>query len=303
MLDRLAFCFSRSSFHAARAPWIQSRQIAAAHPTVNEKVETIQRVYDFIIQFLVGYSFQLLGAIVILAAGVIVAGWTARALLRVQERRNVDVTLRHFISATVRLLVIALAVIIALGNLGISITPFIAAIGGLAVGASLALQGPISNYGAGLVIILTRVFKVGDTITVQGCSGIVSEISLATTILKAEDGEDIIIPNKHIAGEIHRNSRANRIVEGRIGIAYGEDLERAVEQVRGAVDAFDGAASDPKPQVGIEVFGDYAIQIGYRVWLPTPRYFDLMYRLNLAILQALQAGGTKVAAPRVAMPA
>ena len=64
-----------------------------------------------------------------------------------------------------------------------------------------------------------------------------------------------------------------------------------------------GAASDPKPQVGIEVFGDYAIQIGYRVWLPTPRYFDLMYRLNLAILQALQAGGTKVAAPRVAMPA
>lgn len=267
--------------------------------SVNDNVETVHRAYDFVIQFLVGYSFQLLGAVVELIAGVLIAGWTARALLRLLERRNVDTTLRQFIAATVRLLLIALAVIIALGNLGISITPFIAAIGGLAVGASLALQGPISNYGAGLVIILTRVFKVGDTITVQGCSGIVSEISLATTILKAEDGEDIIIPNKHIAGEIHRNSRANRIVEGRIGVAYGEDAERAVELAREAVNGFDGAAADPKPQVGIEVFGDYAIQIGYRVWLPTPRYFELMYRLNLAILQALQHGGIKVAATRV----
>ena len=266
---------------------------------MSDNVESVQRVYDFVLQFLVGYSFQLVGAMVILVAGVVVAGWTARALLRLQERRNIDVTLRQFIASGVRLLVIGLAVIIALGNLGISITPFIAAIGGLAVGVSLALQGPISNYGAGLVIILSRVYHVGDTITVQGCSGIVSEISLATTVLKAEDGEDIVIPNKHIAGEIYRNSRANRIVEGRIGIAYGEDIERAVELVRGAVSRFDGAAADPAPQVGLDAFGDFAIEIGYRVWLPTPRYFDLMYRLNLVILQALEHAGVRVCAPRV----
>ncbi|HTK99531.1 MAG TPA: mechanosensitive ion channel domain-containing protein [Pseudomonadales bacterium] len=265
---------------------------------MTDKVDTVQRIYEFVIQFLVGYSFQLFGAIVILVAGVIVAGWTAKALLRAQERRNVDVTLRQFIASVVRLLVIGLAVVIALSNLGISITPFIAAIGGLAVGASLALQGPISNYGAGLVIILTRVFRVGDTITVQGCSGVVTDITLAATVLKAEDGEDIIIPNKQIAGEIHRNSRANRIVEGRIGIAYGENLERAVGLVRAAVVAFDGAATEPKPQIGVEAFGDYAIAIGYRVWLPTERYFDLMYRLNLAIVQSLEAGGIQVSAPR-----
>ena len=265
---------------------------------MNDKVELVQRVYESVIQFLVGYSFQLFGAMVILIAGSVIAGWTAKALLRVQERRNVDVTLRQFIASAVRIMVIGLAVVIALGNLGISITPFIAAIGGLAVGVSLALQGPISNYGAGLVIILTRVFRVGDTITVQGCSGVVSDITLAATVLKAEDGEDIIIPNKQIAGEIHRNSRANRIVEGRIGIAYGENLQHAVELVRDAVAAFDGAATDPKPQVGVEAFGDYAIAIGYRVWLPTARYFDLMYRLNLAIIQALEAGGIQVSAPR-----
>ncbi len=265
---------------------------------MTDKVDTVQRIYEFVIQFLVGYSFQLFGAIVILIAGVAIAGWTAKALLRTQERRNVDVTLRQFIASAVRLLVIGLAVVIALSNLGISITPFIAAIGGLAVGASLALQGPISNYGAGLVIILTRIFRVGDTITVQGCSGVVTDITLAATVLKAEDGEDIVIPNKQIAGEIHRNSRANRIVEGRIGIAYGENLARAVDLVRAAVLAFDGAAKDPKPQIGVEAFGDYAVAIGYRVWLPTVRYFDLMYRLNLAIVQSLEAGGIQVSAPR-----
>jgi small conductance mechanosensitive channel len=266
--------------------------------TVTDNVETVQHIYDVVIEFLVGYSFQILGAIITFVAGVLIAGWIARGLERLQEKRNVDVTLRHFIASTVRLLVIALAAIVALGNLGLSITPFIAAIGGLAVGASLAIQGPISNYGAGLIVILTRMYRVGDTITVQGCSGVVSEITLAATTLRAEDGEDIVIPNKQIAGEIHRNSYANRVVEGRIGIAYGADVARAVEIVRRTVEAFDGAATEPKAQMGVEAFGDFAIHLGYRVWLPTQRYFELMYRLNLAILEALAAGGVEVAAPR-----
>jgi small conductance mechanosensitive channel len=265
---------------------------------LDNNIQTAQRVYDVVIQFLVGYSFQLFGAIVILIAGAVLAGWVAKALLRLQERRNVDVTLRQFIAAAVRLLVFGLAVVVALGNLGISITPFIAAIGGLAVGVSLAIQGPISNYGAGLVIILTHVYRVGDTITVQGCSGVVTNITLAATSLKAEDGEDIIIPNKQIAGEIHRNSYANRILEGRIGIDYGANVERAVELVRAALTDYEGGAANPKPQVGIEAFGNFAIDIGYRVWLPTLRYFELSYQVNLVVLKALEAGGVQVTARR-----
>ena len=265
---------------------------------MSDKVETMQRIYDVVIQFVVSYSFQLLGAVVILIAGYVVASVATKALMRLLERRNVDVTLRQFIAAAVRLLILVLAVIIALGNLGLSITPFIAAIGGLAVGASLAIQGPISNYGAGLIVILTRMFRVGDTITVQGCSGLVTDINLAKTSLKAQDGEDIVIPNKHIVGEIYRNSYANRILEGHMGVAYEANAERAVEIIRGVLTTFDGVATDPKPQVGIEAFGDFAISIGYRAWLPTLRYFDLMYRLNLAILSALRTGGVELAASR-----
>jgi small conductance mechanosensitive channel len=258
-------------------------------------IETAERIYDVVIQFVVTYSFQIVGALLIFAAGVLLAGWASNMLLRLLERRNVDVTLRVFIVGTARLLLIGLAAIIALGNLGISITPFIAAIGGLAVGASLAIQGPISNYGSGLIVILTRMYRIGDTITVQGCSGIVTEISLAATRLKAEDGEDIVIPNRQIVGEIHRNSYANRVVEGRIGVAYGENAERAVEIIRGVVASHEGISPEPRPLVGIEAFGDWTVNIGYRVWLPTRRYFELMYSLNLAVIKALEAEGLRIA--------
>ena len=126
----------------------------------------LQQVGQLAVNFLVAYAFQIAGAIIILIAGVVVAKWLARVLLRTQEKRNVDITLRQFIASTARLLVLGLLVIVALGKLGISMTPLIAALGGLAVGASFAIQGPVSNYGAGLIIILTRMFKVGDTITV-----------------------------------------------------------------------------------------------------------------------------------------
>jgi small conductance mechanosensitive channel len=262
---------------------------------VQEKVQSFEHIYEFVAQFLIAYSFQLLGAIVVLIAGMVIAGWVAKWLLRLQEKRNVDPTLRQFIASAVRLLLIGLAIVIALGNIGISITPLIAAIGGLAVGASLALQGPISNYGAGLIIILTRIFRVGDTITVRGQSGVVRSINLGATVLAAEDGEAIVIPNRQIAGEIHRNSLANRIIEGKIGVAYGEDIERAIMLTRTAVRASDGVLSDPPAQVGIESFGEFTVQIGYRVWVPSVRYFELLYRVNSAVFAALTGAGIHVA--------
>ncbi len=265
---------------------------------LGQGVDLMTEAYETAVNFLVGYSFQILGAVIVLIIGFVVGSWVSRALLRMQERRNVDVTLRQFIASSSRIVVIVLFLIVALSQLGISITPLIAAIGGLAVGASFAIQGPVSNYGAGLVIILTRMFRVGDTVTVLGCSGIVEDISLATTILRAEDGEEIVIPNKHIVGEVHRNSFANRIVEGQVGIAYGSDPEKAIEVIRETVAGIDGVASDPRPQVGIAGFGDSSINIDYRLWVPTGRYFDLLHEVNLQVFRALKANGIAIPFPQ-----
>lgn len=265
---------------------------------MKEELALVQRIYGVVVDFLVNYSFQILGAVIILIAGMLIARQVSRVLLRLLERRDVDVTLRQFIASTVRLVIIGLFVMIAMGKLGISITPLIAALGGLAVGASFAIQGPVSNYGAGFVIILTRMFKVGDTISVQGCSGVVSEISLATTQLIAEDGEDIVIPNKHVVGEIHRNSYESKVVEGAIGIAYHESPQEAIEVIEKVLRENPDVADTPRPLVGIENFGDSSIDIAYRFWAPTMKYFETQYAINLAVFEALGAAGISIPFPQ-----
>ena len=265
---------------------------------MEKELELAQQAYDVIVNFVVNYSFQLIGAVIILIAGFVVGSWVSRILLRIQERRNVDVTLRQFIASTARLFVIGMFVIIAVSKLGLSITPLIAALGGLAVGASFAIQGPVSNYGAGFVIILTRMFKVGDTISVQGCFGVVKEITLATTQLVAEDGEEIVIPNKHVVGEIHRNSYASRLVEGSIRVAYSEDPDRTIEIIENVIGEFPGVTHEPAMQVGIEAFGDYSIKIAYRFWIPTPVFFESQFAVNSAIFKALREAGVTIPFPQ-----
>ncbi|MBE9545463.1 MAG: mechanosensitive ion channel family protein, partial [Proteobacteria bacterium] len=161
-----------------------------------------------------------------------------------------------------------------------------------------AIQGPLSNYGAGLTIILTRPFVVGNTITVAGVSGVVEEVKLACTILTNEDGVKITIPNKHIVGEVLHNSRENKIVESVIGISYDSDPEKAVEQVRQILEKFEEVQQTPRPQVGIQEFADSSINIGYRYWVPTAKYFQVSYEVNSAVYKALQEAGINIPFPQ-----
>ena len=169
---------------------------------LEQELATLAHFYSLIIDFFVNYSFQVIGAIIIFIIGLIVARWVGRLTLRICERNQVDITLSTFISSTVRLLVIAMVAVICLGKFGISVAPFIAAIGAVSLSIGLALQGVFSNYGAGFTIILTRPFVVGNTIRCNDISGVVEEIRLAYTLLSTEDGELITIPNKHIVGEV-----------------------------------------------------------------------------------------------------
>jgi len=252
-----------------------------------QEVETLQKIIDVVTEFLIKYSFQIVGALIILVIGLKLSGWLSRMVLRLCEKRNIDVTLARFFASSTKLLVMVFVIIVAIGKFGISIAPFIAALGALAFGSSFAIQGPLSNYGAGLTLILTRPFIVGNTITVQDVSGVVEEIRLAATILTTEDGEELTIPNKHIVGEILRNSFENKIIETSVGISYQDDPEKAIETLREVLAGFDDICTDPLPQVGIEEFADSSINIGLRYWVPTKKYYHLRYQVNLAIHHAL----------------
>ncbi len=249
---------------------------------MQEQLGTLQKIIDTTIEFLVAYSFQILGAILILVIGGMLANWTSSLLLKIFEKKNLDITLSRFLAGVARLLVLGFAVIIALGKFGITIAPFIAAIGALTFGASFAIQGPLSNYGAGLSLILTRPFTVGDTITVAEVSGVVQDVKLACTILTNEDGIRITIPNREIVGQVLHNSQANRVVEGLVGISYDSSPEKAIEIIRRVLTAQTDVAKTPAPQIGIQEFGDSSINLGFRYWIPTVKYFQISYAVNLA---------------------
>ncbi|KPK25207.1 MAG: mechanosensitive ion channel protein MscS [Nitrospira bacterium SG8_3] len=265
---------------------------------MEEEIQAVQKVVDLIIDFFVRYSFQVAGAIIVLLAGWIVARAIGSFVLRFLEKKKLDITFSRFIASTVKLIVIAFAVIVALGKFGISIAPFIAAGAALAFGASFAIQGPLSNYGAGLVIIFTRPFVVGNTITVAGVSGVVEEVKLGATILTDEDGVTITIPNKHVVGEILHNSEAWRIVEEVVGISYESDPEEAIRITTQALGGIDKVSKDPPPQVGIQKFGDSSIDIGLRYWVPSKRYFLTLYEVNLAVYKNLKEGGVEIPFPQ-----
>ena len=265
---------------------------------MEEELTAIQKLINTAIEFCVNYSFQVLGAIIILILGVVASNWVAKILLSLFEKKKLDITLSKFLAGVAKILVLVFVILIALGKFGITIAPFIAALGALAFGASFALQGPLSNYGAGLTIILTRPFVVGNTITVAGVSGVVEEVKLACTILTNEDGVKITIPNKHIVGEVLHNSRENKIVESVIGISYDSDPEKAAEQVRQILEKFEEVQQTPRPQVGIQEFADSSINIGYRYWVPTAKYFQVSYEVNSAVYKALQEAGINIPFPQ-----
>jgi small conductance mechanosensitive channel len=265
---------------------------------MGQELETIQKVYNVVVEFIVNYSFQILGAIIILVVGGKLASWTGRLVGNLCEEKGLDVTLSRFLGNAIKVLVLVFVVILAIGKFGISIAPFVAALGALIFGGSFALAGPLSNFGAGMVIILSRPFVVGNTITVQGVNGVVEEIRLAATILSTEDGEVITIPNKHIVGEVLRNSFANRVVEITVGIAYEDDPERAINAIKGVLAGIEEVCGDPAPQVGIQNFGDSAIEIGLRYWVPTKKYFQTLYRVNLGVHKGLAEAGITIPFPQ-----
>lgn len=265
---------------------------------MDQELEQFAAIYEQVTTFLVNYSFQLIGAIVVFLIGVLVARRVSNFVLSLCERKGLDVTLSGFIANTTRLTIIVMTAIIALGKLGISITPFVAAVGALSLGAGLAMQGLLSNYGAGLNIILARPFVVGDTISVQGVGGVVKEVHLAYTVLADEDEVKITIPNKHIVGEIIHNSQNDSIAEFKVGIAYHCDPKKAVQVILECLEGMEGISTARAPQVGIEGFGDSSIDLGVRYWVKTVVRHEAQFLANMAIYDALQAAAIDIPFPQ-----
>ena len=265
---------------------------------MENQITALQKLINTVIEFFVNYSFQVIGAIIIFLVGLYIARWVASLIAKLCGKKELDVTLTRFLSSFIKALIIGFALILALGKFGITIAPFIAAIGALVFGATYAIQGPLSNYGAGIAIIFGKPFVVGDAISVKDVSGVVQEVKLACTTLVNEDGVKITIPNRHIVGEILWNSKAQRIIEASVGISYSDDPKKAIAVIAKTLKSFSGVVADPAPQIGVDEFADSSVNIAYRYWVPAGKYFQTKYDVNLAVFKALQKAKITIPFPQ-----
>lgn len=254
---------------------------------MNEQLHGIDKFYTIIIEFFANYSLQIIGAIIIFTIGIFLSKYTYKLALKILLKYNLDETLSGFIAGFFKFIVILMMSILALGKLGISIAPFIAALGAVSLTAGLALQGSVSNFAAGLVLVATKPFKIGDTITVNNNYGEVDEIKLAYTVLINENEEKITIPNKYMIGDVLINSFKYRIVEGSIGISYDSNVANCIEIIKNILQNNNDISHENEPIIGIHAFKDSGIDINYRYWVPTKSFFKIQYEINLLILRAL----------------
>ncbi len=264
---------------------------------MEQELQSVSKFYDVVIEFITNYSFQILGALIIFTIGIFVSKYVYKILDNILKTK-IDETLSGFVANFVRILIIVMMGVLALGKLGISIGPFVAALGALSLTAGLALQGSVANFAAGVVLVATKPFKIGDTITVHDVYGEVEDIKLAYTVLRNEDQEQITIPNKYMIGDILVNSFERRIVEGSVGIAYDSDAQNAIDVIKKVISSCSEISDEQEPIIGIEKFAESSIDIGYRYWVPTKSFFKTQYDVNLKIFEALREADIAIPFPQ-----
>lgn len=267
-------------------------------PHMNNEIQQLLALKDQLILFFVTNGLKWLVALLIVVAGCWTAKRAGNLIFKLCAQHSVDITLSRFFAGFSKVVLIGFAVIIALSKAEIEITPFIALLGASAFGLSLAVQGPISNYGAGVVLVLTRPFKVGDTLTLNQLTGRVDCVNLGNIQLLNEDEERITIPNRQVLGEVFTNSYDCTLLSLSVGIDYNADPQQAISCIRTAIESLSSGDSPRAAAIGIDSFGDSSINIGYRVYAATHQLHATRHAVNLAVYQALQAAEINIPLPQ-----
>jgi small conductance mechanosensitive channel len=241
---------------------------------------------------------KLVVALIILAAGFFAARWAGRAVRRGLGRLQLEPPARALVERAAQLLVLGLFVIIALQNLGVELLPLIAGLGIAGAGIALAMQGVLGNVVAGLTIIFTRPFRVGDYVSIVGKEGEVLEVKLFTTTLGHADRSRVVIPNRKIVGEILHNYGAVRQLALDVTVAHDTDVALAESTVREVLRANPRVLKDPTPVVGVQRLAESGLVLAVAPWVRVPDYGPATGEINQAILLAFRKRDIVVAVPQ-----
>jgi small conductance mechanosensitive channel len=265
---------------------------------MSTQLESLQHLKNRAIDLLVEFGPNALSAIVVLLIGVFVSRAIVRAVERGTARIEIEPPLRLLLLRILRLAVMAIFVIMALQNLGVELLPLIAGLGVAGAGIALALQGVLGNAVAGLTIIITRPFRVGEYIDIHNEEGRVESITLFSTKLSHPDRSVVIIPNRKIVGEILHNYGTLRQLNLSVGVAYDTDIGHALRVIDEVLANNPRIMKDPAPVVRVTTLGDSSVTIAVRPWAQVIEAGVAGSEVVRAILEQFRAAGIKIPFPQ-----
>ena len=234
---------------------------------------------------IIRYGVSVLGAVIILILGAIAARWVGTLADQRLRRSKMEPPLRILFVRVLRIAVFAVAFVAALDKLGVQITALIAGIGVAGVGVGFALQGVLGNIFAGLTIIVTKPFRVGEYIKVAGVEGEVSAIDLPSTVLLHADKSHVIVPNRKIVGEILQNFGVIRQINVGVGVANPGDVAAALAAIREVLARTPRALKEPAPVLGVSSVAEGGIRITVAPWVAGADYGSVEPELYLALIE------------------
>jgi small conductance mechanosensitive channel len=265
---------------------------------IMETLTAIDRVKSTALDLSVRFGPKLLTAVLIFAVGVTVSRWLGTLLMRALERIDLEPPVRSLLTRVARSIVLGLFMIMALQNLGVELLPLIAGLGVLGAGVALAMQGLLSDVAAGLSIIFSRPFRVGEYISVVDEEGTVEDISLFSTTLAHPDGSQVVIPNRKIVGEIYHNFGTTRELCVSVGVGYDTDFDRAIAAIEQVLRANPRVLHEPVPVVQPIRLADSSVEMAVRCSVAVPDYIPARGELTRAIVEVCRERGITIPFPR-----
>ncbi|MFO6423899.1 small-conductance mechanosensitive channel MscS [Motilimonas sp. KMU-193] len=250
---------------------------------------------------IIEYAVNIAAAALILFFGFIAAGMVAGGIRKVMSSKGLDKTIVDFVAGLVRYGVIAFVIIAALGRVGVQTASFVAIIGAAGLAIGLALQGSLSNFASGVLLILFRPFKAGDYVEIAGTAGAVDSIQIFSTVLTTPDNKVVVVPNAAVfGGNIVNYSRLpTRRVDMVIGVSYKADLKQTQEVLTRIVTAHEKVLKDPAPTIEVVALADSSVNFVVRPWVNTADYWGVYFDLHKQIKIGLDEAGIEIPFPQM----
>lgn len=246
------------------------------------------------------YGLNLLAAIIIFVVGRWIAKFTSKMLDMLMSKHNVDPTLKSFVCHLSYVALLAFVIIAALGKLGIQTASFVAILGAAGLAIGLALQGSLSNFAAGVLMIIFKPFKVGDYVEGAGTAGIVEEIQIFTTTLRTPDNKTIIIPNAKISSDniVNYSTKPTRRVDMVFGVSYADDIDKVKGIISEVLTEDDRILKEPAPQIALSALADSSVNFVVRPWVKSENHWPVYFDTHEKLKKRFDAEGVSIPFPQ-----